>query len=86
MRLVIAPAQKMNIVCRHQSHAKIPRNLRQRCHALALFVHPVIVQFDEKILRAENLPIFGRALFRLLDVICLNCGVDFTRETATQPD
>jgi hypothetical protein len=86
VRLVIAPAQKMNIVCRDQSDANVPRNLRQRCHALALFFHPVIVQFDEKILRAENVPIFSRALFRLLDVVCLNCRVDFARETATQPD
>ena len=46
----------------------------------------MIVQFDEKILRAENVPIIGRALFRLLDVVRLNCGVDFARETATQPD
>ena len=46
----------------------------------------MIVQFDEEILRAENVPIIGRALFRLLDVVCLNCGVDFTCETATQPD
>jgi hypothetical protein len=86
VRLVIAPAEKMNIICRDQSDAKIPRNLRQRCHAFALFFHSVIVQFDEKILSAENVPIFGRALFRLLDVVCLNCGVDFARETATQPD
>jgi hypothetical protein len=46
----------------------------------------VIVQFDKEIFRAENVPIFGRALFRLLDVVCLNCGVDFARETATEPD
>ena len=76
----------MNIVCRNQSHANVPRNFRQRCHALALFLHPVIVQFDEEIFRAENVPIIGRALFRFLDVVCLNCGVDFTLETDTQPD
>jgi len=43
VRLVIAPAKKMNIICRDQSDAKIPRNLRQRCHAFALFFHSVIV-------------------------------------------
>ncbi len=83
---MIAPAQKMNIVCRDQSDANVPRNLRQRCHAFALFFHPVIVQFDEKIFRAENVAVFGRALFRLLDVVRLNGGIDFTREAAAQPN
>ena len=83
---MIAPAQEMNIVGRHQSDANVPSNLRQSCHAFALFFHSVIVQFDKKIFCAENVPIFGCALFRFLDVVCLNGAVDFTRETAAQPN
>jgi len=46
--------------------------------------HPVVVHFDEELIRSKNVAIFGRALVRLLDVICLNRAVDFARETTTQ--
>ena len=45
---------------------------------------PVVMQFDEKVFRPEDVPIFSGILFRLLDVICLNRSVNFACETAAQ--
>ena len=64
----------MDIVCGDQSDAKVPRDLRQHAIAFALLFHSVIVQFDEEIFRAENVAVFGGALFCLLDVVRLNRG------------
>jgi hypothetical protein len=58
--------------------------LREHTIAFVLRFHAVIVQFHEEIFRAENIAIFGRTLFRLVEVICLNCAVDFTRKTTAQ--
>src|SRR6266478_9103350 len=42
------------------------------------------MQFNKKVFRPENVSIFGGTLFRLLDIVCLNRAVDFTRETTAQ--
>ena len=44
----------------------------------------MVVQFDEKVLLSENVPILGGTLFGLLNVVCLNSAVDLARETAAQ--
>ncbi len=83
---MIAPAQKVNVVRGNQSDAEVPRNLRQHAIAFVLRFHAVIVQFHEEVFRPENVAIFGCALFRLLEVVCLNRAVDFARKTTTQPN
>jgi hypothetical protein len=76
----------MHIVRGDQPEAQVFRDLRQHPVALVLFFHPVVVQFDEEILRAQNVAIFGRCLLCLLDVVRLECRIDFTRETPAEPD
>ena len=86
VRLVIASAEKMHVIRRHEGNAQVSRNLHQRDVAHLLLFHSVIVQFHEEIFRAENIAIFHGALFCFLDVVRLNCAVDFPRKTAAQPD
>ena len=69
MRFVIAPAEKMHVVRRHQANAQVARHVHKCCVAFLLLLHPVIVQFQEEIFRAEDIPIFGGALFCFLDVV-----------------
>ena len=82
MRVVIASAEKMDVIRRYQAKPQISRNLNQRGIAQLLFFHPVVVQFHEEILRAKDIPIFRGALRCFLDVICLNRVVDFACKTA----
>ena len=86
MRFVIASAEKMHVIRRHQANAQVARNLHECCIAHFLLFHPVIVQFQEEIFCAEDIPIFGGALFCFLDVVCLNRAVDFACKTAAQSD
>ena len=72
MRFVIAPIEKMDVVRRDQSEPEILRQVRQHAIAFVLRFHAVIVQLEEEIFRAEDVAKFRRALFRLLEVVCLN--------------
>ena len=81
---VIAAAQKVNVVRRHQSHPEVPRNPGQHAIAFVLRVDAVVVQFHEEIFRAENVAILRRALFRFFNVVRLNGAVDFARKTTAQ--
>ena len=86
VRVVIAAPEKMHIVGRDQADAEVSGNLRQHLIALALLLNSVVVQFDEKIVRSENVPIIGGTLSCLLDVVRLYRGIDFAGETAAQPN
>src|SRR5262249_31206729 len=86
MRLMIASAEEMHVIGRYQANAQVSRNRHQRSIAQFLYFHPMVVKFDEEICRAENIPVFGGALFCLLDVICLNRAIDFARKTAAESD
>ncbi len=86
VRFVIAPAQKMNIVRSNKSDTDVPGNLRQDTIAQALLFHAVIVHFHEEILRAKNVAVFGGALSRFLQIVRLNCAIDFPRKATAQPD
>ena len=86
MRVVITPAQKMNIVRGNKSHTDVPSNLRQETIAEALLFHAVIVHFHEEILGAKNVAVFGGALCRFLQIVRLNCAIDFPRKATAQPD
>ena len=86
VRLVIAPAQKMHIVCSDQTDAQVSCNLWQCAVALALRLHSVVMQFDEKVFRPENVSIFCGALFCFFNVVSLNRAVNFGRETSAQPN
>ena len=86
MRVVIAPAQKMNVVRRDQTDAEVFRDFRQHAIALALLFHAVVVQLHEEIFRAENVAIFGRGLFGDVDLVRLNRGIHFAGETTAQAD
>src|SRR2546430_4089680 len=44
----------------------------------------MVVQFDKKVLRPENVSIIGGTLFCFFNVVCLNRAVDFPRETSAQ--
>ena len=81
MGLVIAPAQKVHVICRDETDAEVSRDLRQHAVAPALLLHSVVVQFDKKVLRPEYVAILAGALFRLLNVVCLNRAVDFACQT-----
>ena len=83
---MIVASQKMDIVRRDQADAEVFRDLRQHAIALALFFHPVIVQFHEEIFGAQDVAILGRGLLGSLDVVRLNRRIDFPRETTAQPD
>ena len=74
----------MNVVRGDEPEAKVLRDLRQDPVALALFLDAVVVQLDEEIFRAENVPIFGGGLLCLVDIVRLNRRVYFARETAAQ--
>ena len=78
--IVIALAQKMNVVCSYQSDTKFSRNLWQHTIAIFLRFHAVVVHLHEEIFRAKNVAILGRAQGCLLDVVCLNRGIDFARK------
>ena len=69
MRFVIAPAEKMHVIRRYQANAQVARHVHKCCVAFLLLLHPVIVQFQEEIFRAEDIPIFGGALFCFLDIV-----------------
>ena len=86
VRVVIASAQKMNVIRGNESDADVPSNRRQDTIAQALLFHAMIVHFHEKILRAENVAVFGGALFRLLQIVRPNRSIDFARKAAAQPD
>src|SRR4029077_16386761 len=86
MRIVIAAPEKMHIVCGNQTEAEIFRELWQHRVAPFLFLHSVIVHFDEEILRAENVAIFGGGLPGDVGLVCLERGIDFAGETTTEPD
>ena len=81
MGLVIAPAQKVHVICRDETDAEVSRDLRQHAVARALLLHSVVVQFDEKVFRSEYVAIVGSALCCLFDVVCLNRTVDFACQT-----
>ena len=76
----------MNVVRRNKSHTDVPGNLRQDTIAQALRFHAVVVHFHEEILRAKNVAVFGGALSRFLQIVRLNCAIDFPRKATAQPD
>ena len=51
MRLVVRAFEKMHIVRRHQFQPQLLADPRQRRVALELRLDPVVVHFEEKILR-----------------------------------
>ena len=83
---MFASAQKMNVVRGNKSDTDVPGNLRQGTVAQALRFHAVVVHFHEEILGAKNVAVLAGALFRLLQIVRLNRGIDFAREATTQPD
>ena len=76
----------MDVVRRDQTDAEIFRELRQHRVALALFFHPVIVQLDEEIFRAQDVAILRCGLSCLADVIRLDRRIDFARQATAQAD
>jgi len=86
VRVVIAPAQKMDVIRRNQTETELFRQLRQDPVAFVLLFHAVVVQFQEEILRAEDVAILSRGLFRLVDVVRLNGGINFAGQTSAQSD
>jgi hypothetical protein len=69
VRFVIAPAEKMHVIRRYQANAQVARHVHKCCVAFLLLLHPVIVQLQKEIFRAEDISIFGGALFCFLDVV-----------------
>ena len=86
VRLVIGSPQKMHVVRGDQADPQIFRELRQHTIASVLFLDSVIVQLDEEIFRAENVAILSRGLFRMVELVRLNRGIDFAGETTAQAD
>ena len=70
--LVMFALQKVNVIRRHQPETELPRQLRQRAVAFPLLRHPMIVQLNEKILRAKDVAIIvDAACLRLREIIGL---------------
>ena len=86
MRVMIVAAQEMNIVRRDQTDTEVLGDFRQHRVAPFLLLHPVIVELDEEILRAEDVAILRCGLGRLLNVVRLDGGVHFPSQTSTQAD
>ena len=82
----MAALEKMHIVRRGQADAELARKLWQHAIAFLLRVDSVIVQFEEKIIRAENIAKFGHALTRLRKLIRLDRHIDLAFQAAAQPD
>src|SRR5262249_34917550 len=74
----------MHVVCRNQTDSELSRDLWQYAVGLALLLNSMVVQFDEKVLLPENVPVLGGTLFGLLNIVCLNRAVHFARETTAQ--
>ena len=83
---VIAASEEVNVVGRHQTEPEFAGEFREVRIALLLLGHSVIVQFDEKIPRPENVAIFRGQILRFFDVVGLKSAVDLTRETTAQAD
>ena len=86
VRRMIASSQKMHIVRRDQTERELFCQLRQHAIAFALHLHPVVVQLDEKVLRAQDVSILRRSLSCLGDVVRLDCRINFARQATAQSD
>ncbi len=86
MCFVIAAPEEVNIVGRDQTETEFASEFRQVRIALLLLGHAVVVQFDEKISRAENVAIFRSQILCFFNVVDLKSAIDLTRKTSAQSD
>ena len=64
--LVICAVQKMHVIGRHRLQPELLPPLDHLARTALLLLHPMIVQFEVKILRAENLPELDQTVLRLI--------------------
>src|SRR5436190_14265510 len=86
MCLVVTSLEKMHIVSGHQTNSEFLCQPRQNPVAFLLGLDAVIVHFEEKICRAEDVAKFRHALLRPGQIVRLDCHIDFALEATTQSD
>src|SRR5438128_6727937 len=79
VRLVIAPAQKMHIVCSDQTDGQVSCDLRRCAVALALRLHPVVTQLADKDFRPDNGSTLCVAPLRFSKAGSLSSGLTLSR-------
>src|SRR5947209_3345499 len=82
----MAALEKVNVVRGDEAEPELFRQTRHYLVALLLRLDPVVVHFQEKIFRAQDVAKLGDALARLGQVVRLDRHVDFAFEAAAQPD
>src|SRR5437868_13912226 len=74
----------MDVVRRDQADSEVLGDFWQNRVAPLLFFKSVIVEFDEEILFAENIAILRGGCGGFLNVVRLDRGVHFSRQTAAE--
>ena len=86
VRLVVRAFQEMHVIRRHQLQAQLLPDPRQRRAAFEFRLDPVVVHFEEKILRPEDVAILPRETHRLRIIVRQERRVDLAFQTPAQPD
>ena len=84
VRLVVGAFQEVDIVGRHQSQSEVIGDPDQASAVAPLLVDPVVGQFDEEVLLAEEIAVGGGVLKGLLGLSRGEGHVDLPLETAAQ--
>ena len=86
MRLVVCALQKVDVVCRDQSEPEVLRHFEQNPIAPVLLLDAVVVEFDEEIVFAEDVPILAGKIPRARLVVCEDRLVDLSVEAPAERD
>src|SRR5437773_2338420 len=69
VRFMMTSLEKMDVIRRDEAEPKFLRDLRQSPVAFSLRLEAMVVQFEEEILRSEDIAKSRRALARLAELI-----------------